>query len=66
MDKEYYYIDISNRVVLKKEYYSYYGNGFELQSIYNYTYSYNTVTDEDIPVFDINNYLDYEYMEYTN
>ncbi len=61
--KEYYYIDVSNRVVTKKEYYSNYGDGFELDTIYNYTYSYNTVTEEDIPKFDINNYPDYQYVD---
>lgn len=63
IDKEYYYIDILNRVVSKKEYYSNYGNGFELKAIYNYTYSYNTVVDEDIKKFDLNNYSDYKYIE---
>lgn len=59
-NKEIYFIDVENRVVSKIEYY--YGNN-ELYSTLYYTYSYNTVRDEDIAKFDISNYSEYE-VEY--
>lgn len=58
-NEEYYYIDVEDGTVVKKEVYV--GENIYL---YTYTYSYNTVTDEDILEFDINNYPDYKLNEY--
>ena len=64
LSKDYYYIDLSDNHIIKHE--SYKGNNLnELEKIYEvtYTYFYNTITDDDIVTFDINNYSDYEYQE---
>lgn len=55
---------MKNRIVDKIEYYGNTFDGFELQSTLNYTYSYNTVTDEDIVKFNMDNYQEYKYIEY--
>lgn len=54
-----YYIDIKdNTVVCVKYYRKIFGNRTT-----TYTYSYGTVTDDDILNFDISNYPNYEYNE---
>lgn len=64
ISKEIYYVDIINKTVSKIEKYVYTWSGLELASITNYSYSYNTVTDEDVAKFDVSNYQEYEYKEY--
>ena len=63
--QNYYYIDLeNNNNVIKYEYYE--GESInELNKKHEelYTYSYDTVTDDDILQFDINNYPDYKYYE---
>lgn len=63
LERTCYYIDIQDKTIAKIEYYTNYENEFELQSTTNYTYSYNTVTDEDVAKFDVNQYSDYKYIE---
>lgn len=58
-NKQIYYVDVENKVVSKIEYYG----EAELYQTNYYTYSYNTVKDEDIAKFDIKNYEEYE-VEY--
>lgn len=55
----YYYIDMQNKELIKIEDGTNFDNKFELQNTTTYTYSYNTVTDEDVLKFDSNNYQDY-------
>lgn len=52
--KTYYYLDYQNGCVDKIEYYSTYND--KLMFTYEYTYSYDTVTDDDILTFDISDY----------
>lgn len=59
VEKTIYYVDLQDRTMSKIERYS----GQELISILSYTYSYNTVTDEDVAKFNINNYSEYQYIE---
>ena len=59
----YFYVDLENSYIIKYEYYE--GiNDKELNKIQTITYSYqfNSVTDDNIPKFDINNYPDYQYI----
>lgn len=61
----YYYIDLETNLILKVESYS--GNNeneLKLYSTASYEYYFNSVTDDDIPKFDINNYPDYQYTEW--
>lgn len=55
--KEYYYICLENENLLKME--TYWND--EHRSTTTVTYSYDTVTDDDILKFDSNNYPDYQY-----
>lgn len=59
-ERKYYYIDVENKNLYKKEVGSYYKSKFTLYYTFVYTYSYNTVTDEDILKFDPNNYQDFK------
>lgn len=52
--KTYYYLDYQNGCIDKIEYYSTYND--KLMFTYEYTYSYDTVTDDDILTFDISDY----------
>lgn len=61
--KEIYYLDIENGTISKTECYGKNDNGLVLTSTINYTYSYNTVTDEDVAKFNVNNYSEYQYIE---
>lgn len=63
ISKSLYYIDIEKRVVSKIEHYNGYQNKYELYQTTYYTYSFNTVKEEDINNFNLNNYTDYEYIE---
>lgn len=65
IDVNYFYIDLETNFIIKKESYS--GkNKKELKRNYAETveYNFNTVTDDQVLKFDINNYPDYEYIEY--
>ena len=60
----YYYINLENNCIIRYELYE--GNDeSELKKNYEavYTYTFNTVTDNDILNFDKNNYPDYTYYE---
>lgn len=62
---DYYYIDLETNLILKQEAYS--GNNIdelELGRIDTYEYYFNSVTDDDILEFDINDYSDYKYTEF--
>lgn len=62
---DYYYIDLETNLILKQEAYS--GNNInelKLGRIDTYEYYFNSVTDNDIPKFDINDYPDYKYTEF--
>ncbi len=62
---DYYYIDLETNLIVKQETYS--GNNIdelELDEIDTYEYYFNSVTDDDIPEFDINDYPDYKYTEF--
>lgn len=62
---DYYYIDLETNLILKEESYSGYDiKQLELNRINIYEYYFNSVTDSDIPEFDIKNYPDYEYIEW--
>lgn len=54
-----YYVDFQDRTVSKIEDY----DDQEIITITSYTYSYNTVTDEDVAKFNVNNYSEYQYIE---
>lgn len=56
-----YYINSQTNYIDKIEAYE----GENLVWTLNYTYSYNTVTEDNILKFDINNYPDYEYIDST-
>ena len=58
-ETEYFYINSESGNIEKTEFYK----DDAIKSIAKYVYSYNTVTDDDILIFDINNYLDYTYNE---
>lgn len=60
--KMYYYIDSENWNVSEIECYK----DYELEYKTIFTYAYDTVTEEDIPEFDINNYLDYQLIKRNN
>ncbi len=62
--KEIYYVDTQNKIMSKSESYINTWSSTELDSITSYTYSYNTVTDEDVTKFDISNYSEYERKEF--
>lgn len=55
----YFYINTENKSIEKVEHYNIMDNTEELVLTENFIYSYNTVTDENILKFDINNYSDY-------
>lgn len=57
--KMYYYIDTENWNISEIE--GYKNSELEYNTIFSY--SYNTVMDEDILKFDINDYTDYQYIE---
>lgn len=59
----YFYIATDTGLLYQKEEGQYYNDAFALYYKYNYTYSYNTVTDDDILVFNAENYPDYTYLE---
>ena len=59
-----YYVDFQDRKVSKMEDYRNTIDGQELISITSYTYYYNTVTDEYIAKFNINNYSEYKLEEF--
>lgn len=62
---DYYYIDLETNLILKQEAYT--GNNIdelELGRIDTYEYYFNSVTDDDIPEIDINDYPDYTYTEF--
>ena len=63
VEMRYFYIDLENNYIIKFEYYEG-SNDKELNKIQTETYSYefNSVTDDDILKFDINNYPDYQYI----
>lgn len=55
----YFYINEENKSIEKIEHYDIVNNKEELVLTDNFIYSYNTVTDENILNFDINDYPDY-------
>lgn len=55
----YFYINEENKSIEKIEHYNIVNNKEELVLTDNFIYSYNTVTDENILKFDINDYPDY-------
>lgn len=62
-NRTYFYVDADTGLLYQKEEGQYYNSTFTPYYKYNYTYSYDTVTDEDIFVFNIENYPDYIYTE---
>lgn len=64
VEKEYYYIDLEDNHIVKNEIYE--GtdeNNLKKTDEITYTYSYDTVKDEDILKFDRADYPDYEYFD---
>lgn len=64
MNVTYFYIDLETNLIVRSESYS--GNSKkDLKRDYAETieYNFNTVTEDKILKFDINNYSDYEYIE---
>ena len=64
VEKEYYYIDLEDNHIIKNEIYE--GtdeNNLKKTDEVTYTYSYDTVKDEDILKFDRADYPDYEYFD---
>lgn len=64
IDRNYYYIDLETNLILKAE--SAYGNStndLEIVSTDNYEYYFNSVTDDKMPEFNINDYPDFLYSE---
>ena len=64
VEKEYYYIDLEDNYIVKNEIYE--GtdeNNLKKTDEITYTYSYDTVKDEDILKFDRADYPDYEYFD---
>ncbi len=59
----YYYIDLTNHSLYKSVFGKIYKTGFISLYTSTHTYSYDTVTDENILKFDINNYPDYKYIQ---
>lgn len=55
----YFYINTENKSIEKVEHYNIIDNKEEIVLTDNFIYSYNTVTDENILKFDINDYPDY-------
>lgn len=64
-EKTYYFVDIQNGVLYKKIEGTNYNNNFNELFTTTYAYSYNTVTDEDILKFEINNYPDYNIQDFS-
>ncbi len=62
-NKTYFYIGVEDGLLYKKEEGQYYKGSFTPYFKYNYTYSFNVVTDDDIMKFDISNYTDYQFIE---
>ncbi len=58
-ETEYFYINSESGNIEKTEFYK----DDAIKSIAKYVYSYNTVNDDNILTFDINNYTDYTYNE---
>lgn len=56
---EYFYINSESGNIEKTEFYK----DDAIKAIVKYVYSYNTVTDDNILTFDLNNYTDYTYNE---
>lgn len=56
----YFYIDKTQRLIDRIEYYNKIGNEYEYCGSDIFTYSYNTVTDDNILKFNIDNYTEYE------
>lgn len=56
----YFYIDKTQRLIDRIEYYNKIGNEYEYCGSDIFTYSYNTVTDDNILNFNIDNYTEYE------
>lgn len=61
-----YYIDTEKRALYKEETGIYYNDKYTFSSSTKYTFSENTVKDEDILQFDINNYPDYKVTDKRN
>ena len=64
VEKKYYYIDLEDNHIIKNEIYE--GtdeNNLKKTDEITYTYSYDTVKDEDILKFDRADYPDYEYFD---
>lgn len=62
--KNYYYIDLEDNRIIKYEIYE--GsdeNSLDKTGEITYTYSYDTVTDDNIIKFDVSKYPDYEYKD---
>lgn len=59
----YFYIDKIQKLIDKIEYYNKVGNEYEYCGSDVFTYSYNTVTDDNILNFNIDNYAEYEVIE---
>lgn len=65
-ERTYFYLDVDSGLLYQKEEGQYYNNSFELYYKYNYTYSFDVVKDEDILVFNAENYPDYNFQDFTN
>lgn len=62
--EDYYYIDLDNNNIIKHETYSQnYSGKFEKNTELIYTYTYDTLTDNDVKRFDIDDYPDYLLLE---
>ena len=59
--EDYYYIDLEDNNIIKQEIYTqgYSSNELEKTTELTYTYSYDTLTDNDVKKFDIDDYPDY-------
>ena len=64
LETVYEYINLEDNRIVREEIYSMNtSNELEKNIDMTYTYSYDTVTDGDIKVFDKNNYSDYQFNE---
>ena len=62
--EDYYYIDLEDNNIIKHEtYYQNYSGEFEKTSEITYSYTYDSLSDNDVKKFDIDDYPDYLLLE---
>lgn len=59
----YFYVSTDDNFLYQKEEGQYYKNKLTINYKYNYTYSLDTVSDDDILKFEEGNYVDYTYID---